>query len=57
MKFKQPVFIDKMYTANFSVLEIIPEKNRAKIYCTLTNEQNEVCIEGNALIKNPEKIL
>ena len=57
MKFKKPVFIDEMYTARFVVLEVLSEKNRARVSCSLTNEQNEVCIEGDALIMNKEKIV
>lgn len=57
MKFKKPVFVDKQHTAHFKVLEIISEKNRAKVYCSLNNPQGETCIEGYAIIMNKDKIL
>ena len=54
--FKKPVFIEENYNAKFIVTEIISEKNRAKVKCSLTNSSSEVCIEGNALIMNLDKI-
>ena len=56
MKFKKPVFIDEEYSAKFVVSEIIPEKNRAKVFCSLISSSGEICIEGDSLIMNKHKI-
>jgi len=56
MKFKKPVFCDEKYYARFMVTQLVKEKKRAEVFCTLKSEQGETCIEGNAIIMHPEKI-
>ena len=56
MKFRKPVFVNEDYEAKFDVIEINIAKHKAVVFCQLINSLGEGCIEGKAVIINPEKI-
>jgi 3-hydroxybutyryl-CoA dehydratase len=52
MSFLKPMFVNTDYTAKFSVLEVISEKNRALVKTEIIDELNNVIITGEALIQH-----
>lgn len=52
MKFFRPVFVNEEYTASFIVKEINREKGTGIIECKLSNHEGELCIDGEAKLKN-----
>ncbi len=52
MKFINPVYIDEKIICEVEVIEVVPEKSRAKLKTTcFKNEDNTIVIEGFALVK------
>jgi len=56
LKFKRPVYFDDEMTAQVVVKEIILDRNRVIFDCIMTNQHNEVVIEGSAEIMPPRKV-
>nr|WP_274522660.1 MaoC family dehydratase [Klebsiella pneumoniae] len=54
-KFRRPVFIGDTVKATCEVIEINLAKNIAKFSTTTTNQNNEVVIEGIAVVMAPKK--
>jgi len=52
MKFLKPVFVDQEYIASFIVKEINFDKGIGIVDCNLINPNGELCIEGEAKLKN-----
>ena len=55
VKFLAPVRIGDTITARVEVIELIPEKNRAKFKTTCTNQEGKEVIDGIALVMPPKK--
>jgi acyl dehydratase len=56
LKFMAPMFEDEIYTAKFTVLEVIPEKHRAKIETLILDKEGKSITSGEATVMNPNKI-
>ncbi len=56
LKFMAPMFEDDVYTAKFTVLEVIPEKHRAKIETLILDKEGKTITSGEAMVMNPTKI-
>jgi len=56
LKFIAPMFEDEIYTAKFTVLEVIPEKHRAKIETLILDKEGKSITSGEATVMNPNKI-
>lgn len=54
LQFRRPVRIGDTVTAAVEVLELIPEKNLARLKTTCTNQRGEVVLEGTALVMPPK---
>jgi len=55
VKFLAPVRIGDTITARVEVIELIPEKNRAKFRTTCTNQEGKEVVEGIAWGMPPKK--
>lgn len=55
LRFKRPVYFDDEITAKVTVKELIPDRNRVVFDCVMTNQMQEVVIEGVAEIMPPRK--
>ena len=55
MKFLAPMFVDEIYTAEFEVTDILPEKHSGTISCKIYNSEEKICITGEAQLKHFEK--
>jgi 3-hydroxybutyryl-CoA dehydratase len=55
VKFLAPVRIGDTTTARVEVIELIPEKNRAKFRTTCTNQEGKEVVEGIAWAMPPKK--
>ena len=55
VKFLAPVRIGDTITAKVEVIELIPEKNRAKFRTTCTNQDGKLVVEGTAWGMPPKK--
>lgn len=53
MVFRKPVFPGQQITAVVMVKELYPEKHRVLLETKCVSNDNEVLIEGNALVKLP----
>jgi len=53
-KFKAPVFIDDTVTVTCEVIEIIKEKNIAKLECVLLNQKKDIVVIGKATVMPPK---
>ena len=53
MSFFKPMFTLVTYKAIFKVIDTIPEKNRARVKTTILDQENEIIIDGEAIIKHP----
>jgi 3-hydroxybutyryl-CoA dehydratase len=53
IKFLAPVRIGDIVTAKVEIIELIPDKNRAKFRTTCTNQNGEVVADGTAWIVPP----
>jgi 3-hydroxybutyryl-CoA dehydratase len=56
VKFLAPVRIGDTITAKVEVIELIPEKNRAKFRTTCTNQDGKLVVEGTAWGMPPKKV-
>ncbi|WP_300001379.1 MaoC family dehydratase [uncultured Cedecea sp.] len=54
-KFRHPVYIGDTVKATCEVIEINTAKNIARLATTTTNQNNEVVIEGVAVVMAPKK--
>ena len=58
LKFMKPVFAGDTITARVEVLELMPERNRAKLKTVCVNQRGEEVLIGEAWVKPPkEKII
>ncbi len=55
LRFKKPVAIGDTLTVKVTVVEKKPEKNRVIFSCEVTNQKNEVVMEGQAEVVAPSK--
>ena len=55
LKFMAPVKIGDTITAKAEVIEINQEKNRVKLKTTCSNQNNELVIDGEAVVMPPKK--
>lgn len=55
-KFRRPVYIGDTVKATCEVIELNVDKNIARLATTTTNQNNEVVIEGIAVVMAPKKI-
>ncbi len=55
VKFLAPVRIGDTVTAKVEVLELIPEKNRAKFKTTCTNQDGKLVVDGIAWTMPPKR--
>lgn len=53
MSFRKPVFLGRTVTAVVRVKELFPEKHRVVLETCCYDENNDVLIEGEALVKLP----
>ena len=53
MSFRRPVFPGRVVTAKVRVKELYPEKHRALLETECRDEDQQVLIEGTALVKLP----
>jgi acyl dehydratase len=57
LNFLRPMFVDVNYTAEFKVIEIIKDKNRAVVETIIKDkETGKVCTSGEATVMNVDKI-
>ena len=54
LKFSRPVRIGDTITARAEVVELLPEKNIAKLTTTCANQRGEVVLEGQAVVMSPK---
>ena len=55
LKFLRPVRIGDTVTTRVEVLELVPEKKRARLATRCTNQQGETVIDGEALVMVPDE--
>jgi acyl dehydratase len=57
LNFLKPMYVDTPYVAEFTVKEVIPDKNRAIVETLIKDKASgNVCTSGEALIMNVSKI-
>ena len=57
LNFLKPMYVDTSYVAEFTVKEVIPDKNRAIVETLIKDKASgNVCTSGEALIMNVSKI-
>lgn len=56
LNFLKPMYPDTNYLAEFTVKEVIKDKNRAVIETLIKNSDGLVCTSGEATIMNVDKI-
>jgi len=57
LTFLKPMYVDTPYVAEFTVKEVIPDKNRAIVETLIKDKASgNVCTSGEALIMNVNKI-
>jgi acyl dehydratase len=57
LNFLKPMYVDTAYVAEFTVKEVIPDKNRAIVETLIKDKASgNVCTSGEALIMNVNKI-
>lgn len=56
LNFLKPMYPDTKYIAEFTVKEVIKDKNRAVIETLIKNPEGFVCTSGEATIMNVDKI-
>ncbi len=54
LRFKAPVYIGDTITARVTVLELDPERNRAKLETICENQEGLIVLAGEALISPPK---
>ena len=52
MKFYAPMFVNETYTAEFEIIDVLPEKHSGTISCKIFNSEGKECIGGFANLKN-----
>ncbi|MFR0801893.1 MAG: MaoC/PaaZ C-terminal domain-containing protein [Suilimivivens sp.] len=52
-RFVRPVFIDDTITAHVEILELM-EKKKCKLKTVVLNQNNEIVVDGYAIVKLPE---
>ena len=52
LNFRAPAFVNEVYIAKFKCIDIIPEKHKGVIECSLTDESGNCIIEGQAILKH-----
>jgi len=55
LKFRRPVRIGDMITARAEVVELLPEKNIARLKTTCVNQRGEMVLEGEAVVMPPKQ--
>jgi acyl dehydratase len=55
MKFLAPMFVDEQYTAEFEIINHLPEKHSGTISCKIFNTEGKECILGEAQLKHFEQ--
>ncbi len=57
LNFLRPMYVDIDYTAEFKVIELIKEKNRAVVETIIKDKlTGKICTSGEATVMNSEKI-
>lgn len=56
LNFLKPMYVDVTYKAEFTIKELIKDKNRAVVETLIKNPDGLVCTSGEATILNTEKI-
>ena len=57
LKFVRPVFIGDTVTARVEIMEVISKnKNVLRLDTKVMNQNNEIVIDGSAVVKAPERI-
>jgi acyl dehydratase len=57
LNFLKPMYVDTPYVAEFTVKEVIPDKNRAIVETLIKDKASgNVCTSGEALTMNVDKI-
>jgi 3-hydroxybutyryl-CoA dehydratase len=56
VKFLAPVRIGDNITARVEVIDLIPEKNRAKLRTSCTNQDGKIVVDGMAWVMPPKKV-
>lgn len=57
LNFLRPMYVDINYTAEFKVIEIIKDKNRAVVETIIKDKETaKVCTSGEATVMNVDKI-
>jgi 3-hydroxybutyryl-CoA dehydratase len=55
LKFRRPVRIGDMITARAEIVELLQEKNIAKLKTTCVNQRGEMVLEGEAVVMPPKQ--
>lgn len=53
LSFFKPMFTMENYIANFQIISVVSEKNRALVKTYIVDKNNNIIIDGEALIKHP----
>lgn len=56
LNFLKPMYVDTLYSAVFTVKELIKEKNRAIVETVIKDADGKVCTSGEATVMNVDKI-
>lgn len=51
LEFRKPIYVDTDYTARITVLEVLPEKCRARMETLILNAEQQPVVRGTALVK------
>lgn len=52
MAFRRPMFVDVNYKAKFKIIACDEEKGTMVVACRILDEEDKVCLEGNAKLMN-----
>lgn len=55
LKFRRPVRIGDTMTARAEIVELLPEKNIARLKTTCVNQRGDVVLEGEAMVMPPKQ--
>ena len=56
LSFLKPMYVDTRYTAEFTVKEVVKEKNRAVVETVIKDPEGKTCTSGEATVMNLETI-
>jgi len=56
LSFLKPMYVDTKYSAEFTVKEVVKEKNRAVIETVIKDPDGKICTSGEATVMNVDKI-